>query len=845
MEIGFFTRTEIKTQRAAVKMKAPAKTRKKSTKVAPLVAKQEETIPIDFGIQDCTNCGLLLDPNIQYPGTIAEGDMNPELYFLSAQMTVDDDNVGHHFSGKSGTYLKRFVTTTARYCSCLCCRPPLDREPTDKELWCCRKYVEEDIEYSKPAVIVGVGAIPLRWAINATTPTLWRGRFVPITVGNHSCWFYSILDPKFVLKSGYQEEDWEEVFQRDLYNLQSGDYEKLGNPVVFEPTIDGVIFITPEKKNLHLLKEFLGESSGAPTAVDIETTHLRPYYDDSHILSIAISNGKRTVVFPYDHPSYEWDPDSMDELREMMAEYLVSEDDKWCHNAAFELEWFAVKVTSAALTGRYWQDTMVQGYILDERFQGLSLDFLCLENLGMHLKQASDMDRKNMRIYPLTELLPYNAMDAKYTFILMRLLERRLKVEDLQEVYEFQVERIPALVGAQMIGLAVVPERIIEIGQMLAEKITTVTVDILGSDCVSEYQQTNGIFNPGSAKQVAVLLKDIVKAPELKGTKTGKDILETISHPIARQILEYRKYKKLESTYLTGYNVGGKYVYPDGKVHTTFTNTSTVTGRLSSSGPNLQNFPAREDSFIRGILGAPPGYTMVSFDYGQIEARVVAMMSKDATLVKALWDNYDIHMVWAEKLAAKNASEYKAVGRNIKKFRSIVKNTFTFPLIYGAISESISKNIGTSVGVMDGIIAEFWETFPGIRAWQITLQEQYHKFGYVECLTGRRRRMPLTDNQLFNAPVQGTASDIVVDSMIRLSRLSQELDIHWLHPAVNIHDDLTYLLPTKKLEAGMEVIVEEMVRKNFPWINVPITIEAKIGPDWANLKEIGVFSSDE
>jgi DNA polymerase-1 len=234
-------------------------------------------------------------------------------------------------------------------------------------------------------------------------------------------------------------------------------------------------------------------------------------------------------------------------------------------------------------------------------------------------------------------------------------------------------------------------------------------------------------------------------------------------------------------------------------------------------------------------------------DFGQIEARVIAMASRDRNFTKSLWDRYDVHLNWAEKIAyaypdrvgGKNNLKDKKV---MKTFRGDVKNQWVFPLFFGASLFKVSNELRIPDEHLKSLYDEFWCTFEGVKDYQNRMEKDYKKKGYVECLTGRRRRAPLSYNQIINSPIQGTASDIVVDGMNRLSELED-----WEYQAnLNIHDSLTFILDEDELEERTEVIVREMLGCRFPFINVPLTVEVSIGTEnWQHMQELGTFSSDE
>ena len=236
---------------------------------------------------------------------------------------------------------------------------------------------------------------------------------------------------------------------------------------------------------------------------------------------------------------------------------------------------------------------------------------------------------------------------------------------------------------------------------------------------------------------------------------------------------------------------------------------------------------------------------VLTFDYGQIEARVIAAATKDKNFTKALWENYDVHMEWAERIAHdypdRIGGEQNLTDKEVMKtFRTDIKNQWTFPLFFGSKLESAAGYLNIPMSVLRKHYREFWKEFEGVAAWQEQQLKFYREHGYVECLTGRRRRGPLTTNQILNAPIQGSAAEIVLDAM---SRLSETNDVE-LQPEFQIHDDFTFLrVPEERCDVIAEKVLDIMLVVPFDWMDVPVTVELSYGPNWADTKEIGVYSS--
>lgn len=283
---------------------------------------------------------------------------------------------------------------------------------------------------------------------------------------------------------------------------------------------------------------------------------------------------------------------------------------------------------------------------------------------------------------------------------------------------------------------------------------------------------------------------------------------------------------------------------PKGTILIRYKNTVSIVG-------NCQNFPKRADAWVRGQIAPPPGYVLVAVDYGQLEACTVAMCSKDKYLVKALWEDYDTHAEWARRTALKCpeliGGKVNLDNKDImKKFRSLIKNKLTFPAFFGASSQSVRSYLHNATGydvdqgIVDSIMDDFWNCFSGTAAWQKQTMKQYYDIGYVETLVGRRHHYPLTKNQAINMPVQGSAAELVCNAMNKLSQIAVETGIWYLHPVMNIHDDLSLFLPEdpKLFDEALEIIAHAMLVFDYNWINVPLSIEISVGKNWADVKPL-------
>jgi len=263
---------------------------------------------------------------------------------------------------------------------------------------------------------------------------------------------------------------------------------------------------------------------------------------------------------------------------------------------------------------------------------------------------------------------------------------------------------------------------------------------------------------------------------------------------------------------------------------------------MSKKEINLQNFPARENAEIRNIITAPEGCFIAAYDYGQLEARIIAMASKDKVFCEAIWDNSDTHYRWTDRII----DEYPQILEKIDRdsLRSDTKTALVFAAFYGSAENPIAKHYRTLYGVpeeiMKNLYKEFWETYPGVKKWQQEIIEFYKKNGYVESFSGRKRRAPLSINQITNLPIQSTASyDVCLRAGDRLSKLAYELNKPQYQYVINIHDDLTFYIPKVSFQEDVDFIAKEMVRPVYEWIIVPLEVEVKFGTNWGSLEKLG------
>lgn len=422
----------------------------------------------------------------------------------------------------------------------------------------------------------------------------------------------------------------------------------------------------------------------------------------------------------------------------------------------------------------------------------------------------------------------YHSLTAYQTW---DVLKSRLEQEDMWKLYkEMELPLVVTLFDMEVAGVRVDGEELKAYGEQLKVRIAEVEKAI--------YEAAGETFNINSPKQLGEVLFEHLKLPNGKKTKTGystaADILEKLApeYPIVNQILEYRQLTKLNSTYAEGL---ATYIREDGRIHSTFNQTITATGRISSTEPNLQNIPIRMElgRLIRKVFIPAEGYVLIDADYSQIELRVLAHMSDDERLIQAYKEAQDIHRVTASQVFHIPFDEVTSLQRRNAK-------AVNFGIVYGISSFGLSQDLSISKKEAAEYIEKYFETYPGIKHFLDTSVEDAKTTGYSITMFGRKRPMPELQSSNFmqrsfgervamNAPIQGTAADIIKIAMIRVNqRLKQEgLQSKLI---LQVHDELLIEAKAEEVEVVKQILAEEM--HHAAELQVPLEIDMNCGENW-------------
>ena len=812
--------------------------------------------------QGCRVCPRNKDRHLRSPKMLPTGSDEPLILIIGEAPGENEDKEGEQFVGASGDLLRPLIPRRLRsqimWDNTTRCWPGKGNPTPEKiEIECCRPLLTKSIERAKPTAIFGMGSVPLSWAGKQGGVTLWRGRRFPVTIGTHTCWYYPMFHPSYALhlrRNGYKSDE-EFAFEIDLKRAIAEVEAGLPPPVVWsadDMRENVTCFEGKSKKELAYIIDFL-EYAGtcAVAGVDYETQNERPYYKDSELLTIAVSVTEETVAFGYKHPETMWSDGDREKLTNAFLKFLVSRAKKAVHQLAFEMEWTCFYFGSDYARTVPWEDTLTQAFVIDERVGEkvpFGLGFLTSQYFGIDIKKLTrGLNKKNMKSEPLHVLLPYNGIDAKAHRLLYSAQQKRIHQEKLVEVYYEKLEQVPSVVLTQLKGIEIDLDVNYVLQREYERRLEQITDKIDAMPAAQQYFKTYGEkFNPGSPQQVVTMLRYVLKTNAgQEGNKwsSKESVLEKVSDPIAQGILDYREVAKLKGTYVDPVAPGR--LFPGNVIHTNLGTCFTETGRLESTDPNIQNWPIRSETGKRVRRQVKAG-VFASFDYGQIDARIIACGSRDRHYCKALWEDYDIHLEWAQRLAHHypdwvGGKKYLKDEDVLGKFRNKVKNSFVFALFYGASLKSTARRFNVDESVIKPIYDAFWKQFAGVKDWQAEITAQYDELGYVQLFGGLRRRAPMSHGQKINSPVQGATNRIVMSGMNRLSALG---DIS-LQANFQIHDDLSFCFTSEReFEDNIPIILDTMLDgREFDWFCVPLVIEAKSGPNWSDTQKIGVYSS--
>jgi DNA polymerase-1 len=586
------------------------------------------------------------------------------------------------------------------------------------------------------------------------------------------------------------------------------------------------------------LERWLERLARAPLfAFDTETTSLDYMVAELVGVSFAVNAGEAAYV-PLAH-SYPGAPAQLD--RELVLARLkpLLEDPgrpKVGQNLKYDasvLARYGIELRGIAF------DTMLESYVLDAAGSRHDMDTLALKYLGRTTTHFEDVAGKGAKQITfdqvgIEEAAAYAAEDAEVTLALHRSLWPRLEAEPaLRRVFtEIELPLVPVLSRMERTGALLDEEQLWEQSRELGQRLQALEEEA--------HNLAGQAFNLGSPKQLGEVLFDKLGLPVRKKTpkgapSTAEEVLQELAmdYPLPKLLLEHRSLSKLKGTYTDKLPA---MIHPDtGRVHTSYHQAVTATGRLSSSDPNLQNIPIRtaEGRRIRRAFIAPPGYRIVAADYSQIELRIMAHLSGDDGLLDAFRENLDVHSATAAEVFGVALDSVSAEQR--RKAKAI-----NFGLIYGMSAFGLARQLHLDRGEAQRYIDVYFQRYPGVRDYMERTRTLAHEQGYVETLFGRRLYLPeinarnkmrqqAAERTAINAPMQGTAADIIKRAMLDVD--------DWLRAAqvdarmiMQVHDELVLEVAEDQLDSVCTTLCERMGAAAE--LAVPLLVEAGNGANW-------------
>ena len=480
-------------------------------------------------------------------------------------------------------------------------------------------------------------------------------------------------------------------------------------------------------------------------------------------------------------------------------------------------------------------DTMVAAWLLEPERSSYSLESLAAGKLGLETISFDSIVPKGSTFADLTldQAVPYAAEDADLTWQLYQLFKPRLEQTNLLKLFlELEMPVLPVLAQMELQGIHIEGRELEDYGRELAQEIAGIQAEI--------YEIVGHEFNIASTKQLQQVLFEERGLPTGKKTKSGystdTSVLETLAalDVVPRKILEFRAKSKLLSTYV---ETLPKMSDSQGRIHTSFVQTGTATGRFSSRDPNLQNIPVRDEEGrrIRSAFTATPGKVLISADYSQIELVLLAHLSQDEGLCSAFNQGVDVHKATAALIFGVPAQEVTAEMRRTAK-------TINFGVMYGMSAFRLSNELGIPRGQAQGFIEKYFATYAGISQFKEDMISQAEEKGFVETLMGRRRYIPAINSRnkleksgaeriAVNTPIQGSAADIVKKAMLAVTDLLKKESCS-AQLLLQVHDELIFECDQGEADTAAALIRQGM--ESVVDLRVPLKVSVEIGPRWGD-----------
>ncbi len=612
------------------------------------------------------------------------------------------------------------------------------------------------------------------------------------------------------------------------------------------PSSDNVIIVDTSEELTKLVKVLQGANQ---IAFDTETTSTDAMRAELVGISLAVQAGEGYYI-PLGHSPAVAGKSQLD-LEETLTTLAKPLTDpgipKVGHNVKYDyivLARYGLSITPLAF------DTMIAEWLCDPGSRNLGLKSLAWVRLGIEMTEIQELigsgkNQRSMADVPIEEAAPYAVADAEICLRLIPELQLELEEKNQLEMFvNLEMPLVPILAEMEMVGIALDTAFLKELSEEMHARIGQIAEQI--------YEMVGHEFNINSTQQLSkVLFDELGLDPPDRTRKTASGHYSTAAsvldelqdkHPMIDLIREYREIAKLKSTYADA--LPDQVNAATGRVHTSYNQTGSVTGRLASSDPNLQNIPIRTElgRRIRQAFIPFPGNLLLGVDYSQIELRIVAHIAEDKAMIEAFLNDEDIHQATASAIYRVDLEDVTGDMRRHAK-------AVNFGLIYGMSPFGLSRSTDLTLAEAEDFVDAYFTQYPGVKGYLEKIRGQASAQGYVATLLGRRRYFPqlLKDasvsevvrsramREAINAPIQGTAADIMKIAMLKLPKQLAEGGYR-ARMLLQVHDELVFDCPENELEA-VAGIVRETMQSAFELV-VPLKTDAKAGPNWSNLEPL-------
>ena len=786
-------------------------------------------------LDPCVSCRLY--KGCTSPKMPMSGEGRKHILILGEAPGEKEDKKGIQFCGDSGHLLEAMMKKAGlnlrldcKLTNTIMCRPPENRDPTSKEIECCKVRLEQQIDEYKPKVVLAFGNFPLMALLGEEGITKFRGNAIPIAKEFFPYYLIPTFHPSYLLRQGVTPEN---IGYNAVASIVIGDILKAkrlaASDVPRVPEFGTGDIIT----NPYDIVDRISKIQGC-CAFDYET--FGDYnMGNAEVVTVSIANETGSFAFPLDWKGFHTQKEVQmieDELIGLLEDESVQ---KIAHNMKYE-QMCTRKILNAEVKNWFW-DTMLGGAVIDERKGTKSLEHLGLVNFGVQWKDMIDV--KDIYRNDMRDVLLYNLMDSEITWELAWKQIEILEREHRESSHDFMLESHLCFADIETGGIRVDEEELTALETEFTKRKKAI-INTIYKHTASKifYKRNKRKPDVQSDIDLRELLYDIEQLQVVRRTpkqhlpSTDKAALEANrkKSKLCKYLLDHSEVEKTLNTYVKGL----KKVIKRGRIHPQFSMHIPVTKRSSSKKPNFQNFTVRleQGRKVRRAIVPEPNHTLLEVDYAGAEIRVIAMYTHDPVLTQEVIDDTDFHKEFAALLFEKDPED-------ITTERYLAKNKFVFPTFYGSYYEQTAQDLFLPVEHVKSIEEYFWKKYAVVKQWQTQWVKDYYKRGYIEFFLGFRRYGPMKRTEIINTPIQGTSYHLLQHALNKINALRKKEGWESLILG-QIHDSIMFSVHPDERDYLMETVQKIMTTPDYDFVNVPLAVEFAEGANWEKMSGVKI-----